>query len=112
MQPPEPVPLISEAIEQKRLVRVIYHGKVRIVEPHDYGILNGSGKLLGYQLAGSSSRSLPNWILMKVGEITEISLLEETFPGGRPTASGNHIRWDQLFVRVEPAPVVLHASAR
>jgi hypothetical protein len=29
--------------------------------------------------------------------------LDETFPGGRPTASGKHHKWDKLFLRVKPA---------
>lgn len=68
-----------------------YRGKIRVVEPHDHGILNGSVQLLAYQTAGSSSRALPNWILMKANEITDLTLLEETFPGGRRTSGGNHI---------------------
>jgi hypothetical protein len=57
--------------------------------------------LLGHQVAGSSSRRLPNWILMKVEEIVDLELLDETFPGGRPTTSGKHLRWDMLFIRVQ-----------
>jgi hypothetical protein len=59
------VPQLRMAIEQTRLVRLIYHRKERIVEPHDHGILNGSVQLLGYQIDGSSSRPLPNWLLPK-----------------------------------------------
>ena len=100
----EPVPLLWTAIEQTRMIRMIYHRKLRILEPHDHGILNGSVQLLGYQVAGSSSRPLPNWILMKADEITALTLLE-TFSGGRPTSSGNHVKWDKLFIRVKPARV-------
>ena len=99
----QPVPLIWTAIEQTRMIRLIYHHKERVLEPHDHGILNGSVQLLGYQVAGSSSRPLPNWLLMKTDEITDLELLDQTFPGGRPTAIGNHIKWDKLFIRVKPA---------
>ena len=99
----EPVPQIWTAIEQARVLRLMYHGKERILEPHDHGILNGSVQLLGYQTTGSSSRPLPNWVLMKTDEIVNLELLDQTFPGGRPTATGNHIRWDKLFIRVKPA---------
>ena len=99
----QPVPAIWTAIEQTRMIRLIYHQKERIVEPHDHGILNGSVQLLAYQVAGSSSRPLPNWVLMKTDEITHLELLDQTFPGGRPTATGNHIKWDKLFIRVKPA---------
>ena len=57
----------------------------------------------GYQIAGSSSRPLPNWILMKVQEMDDLELLEQTFPGGRPTPSGKHLQWDILFIRVRAA---------
>jgi hypothetical protein len=99
----QPDPLLWQAIKQKRIIRVVYHGKERLVEPHDHGVLNGTVQLLGYQLAGSSSRRLPNWILMKVDEMADLQMSEKTFPGGRPTASGKHLRWDILFIRVQPA---------
>jgi hypothetical protein len=99
----EPVPLIWAAIEQMRMLRLMYHDKERILEPHDHGILNRSVQLLGYQTAGSSNRPLPNWLLMKTDEIVDLELLDQTFPGGRPTATGDHIRWDKLFIRVKPA---------
>ena len=99
----KPDPLLWQAIERRRLIRLVYHGKQRLVEPHDHGVLNGTVQLLGYQIAGSSSRPIPNWILMKVNEIEGLALLEKTFAGGRPTASGKHLRWDILFIRVQPA---------
>ena len=100
----QPVPLIWMAIEQTRMIRFIYHGKERIAEPHDHGVLKGSVQLLSYQTAGASSRPLPNWLLTKTDEIIDLQLLDQTFPGGRPTASGSHIRWDKLFIRVKPVP--------
>jgi len=98
----QPMPEIWTAIEQTRMLRLVYHNKVRVLEPHDHGILNGSVQLLGYQTAGKSCRRLPNWLLMKTDEIVGLELVDQTFPGGRPTATGNHIRWDKLFIRVRP----------
>jgi hypothetical protein len=98
-----PDPLLRTAIENTRMLRVVYHGKDRLVEPHDHGILNGSVQLLSWQVAGSSSRPLPNWLLTKVDEMTDLVLLDQTFLGGRPTASGKHIQWDVLFIQVKPA---------
>ena len=77
----QPVPRIWAAIEQTRMIRLIYHDKERILEPHDHGILNGSVQLLGYQVGGSSSRPLPNLRIMKTDEITDLELLNKTFPG-------------------------------
>jgi predicted DNA-binding transcriptional regulator YafY len=96
-------PLLWTAIEQKRLIRLRYKDRERIVEPHDYGIHNGSIKLLAYQVGGSSSHKLPNWRWMDQDRISEVQLLDQTFLGGRPTPSRKHHKWDRLFIRVEPA---------
>ena len=98
----QPDPVLWRAIEERRMLRLLYHRRLRIVEPHDHGILNGSVQLLAYQVGGSSSRPLPNWILMKADEISDLELLDPRFPGGRPTASGKHLKWSKLFIRVKP----------
>jgi hypothetical protein len=96
-------PLIWAAIEQKHLLRFHYKNRERIVEPHDYGIHNGIIKLFGYQVGGTSSQKLPNWRWAEQDLISDIQLLQRTFPGGRPTKSGKHHKWDKLFIRVKPA---------
>lgn len=95
--------LLRTAIEQTRLLRLRYQNKVRIVEPHDYGEHNGIIKLLTYQVGGSSSGPLPNWRWMETRLMSDVQLLDQTFPGGRPTASGKHHQWDKLLLRVKPA---------
>ena len=95
--------LLRAAIEQKRLIEVIYLDKRRVVEPHDYGVHKGLIKLLGYQVDGASSGRLPNWRWMDVSLISSLRLLNRTFAGGRRTPSGKHHRWDQLLMRVGPA---------
>jgi hypothetical protein len=37
-----PNPLLWRAIEDRRMIRPLYHPGNRILEPHDHGILNGS----------------------------------------------------------------------
>ncbi len=107
----QPDPVLWRAIEERRMIGLLYHRRLRIVEPHDHGILNGSVQLLAYQVGGSSSRTLPNWILMKADEIAHIELLDQSFPGGRPTAAGKHLKWNTLFIRVKPSTAHLKASA-
>jgi hypothetical protein len=111
MLPLQPNTLIWTAIDDRRMIRLLYHRRLRILEPHDYGILNGSVQLLANQVGGSSSRPLPNWILMKADEIADLELLNRSFPGGRPTASGKHLKWSTLFIRVKPANDHLQAGA-
>ena len=94
--------LLRTAIAEAKLIRLRYLDRERIVEPHDYGEHNGTIKVLTYQIGGSSSRPLPNWRWMDVEQISDAQLLDQTFPGGRPTASGKHHKWDRLFVRVKP----------
>lgn len=93
--------LLRTAIGQRRLIQLTYYNKPRIVEPHDYGVHNGSVKLLAYQVGGASSGPLPNWRWMEVKSISDVRLLERTFRGGRPAPSGKHHQWDELFVRVK-----------
>src|SRR6266566_1743272 len=52
----QPDPVLWRAIEERRMIRLLYHRRLRIVEPHDHGILNGSVQLLAYQVGGSSRR--------------------------------------------------------
>ncbi len=93
--------LIWTAIEGRRLVRFLYHGKERLAEPHDYGIQNGSVRLFSYQLSGGSTTGrLPAWRMTDVDGITELKVLDVTFPGNRLAPSGQHHNWDQVFIRV------------
>ncbi len=94
--------LLRTAIAETRLIRLRYLNRERIVEPHDYGEHNGVVKVLTYQVGGSSSRPLPDWRWMDVEQISDAQLLDQTFAGGRPIASGKHHKWDKLFARVKP----------
>jgi predicted DNA-binding transcriptional regulator YafY len=93
---------ILTAIHGKRLLRFTYHGKDRIVEPHDYGIQKGSVYLFAYQIAGESGSSpLPDWRKFAVLSMSSVELLDETFPGSRSVPSQKHQEWDVLFARVD-----------
>jgi WYL domain len=94
--------LLRTAIQHKRMVRLRYENRERILEPHDYGVQKGCVRLLGYQVAGSSSGKLPNWRWMDVDRISELELLRRKFKGGRPTPTGKHHKWERLFIRVKP----------
>lgn len=95
-------PLLWRAIEETRLIRLRYKDRERIIEPHDYGVRKGVVKVLAYQVAGSSNHKLPNWRWLEEDSMSNIELLSERFAGGRPTDSGEHHRWEKLFIRVKP----------
>jgi hypothetical protein len=94
--------LIHQAIDYKRLIRLRYGGKERIAEPHDYGVMARIPRLLCYQIGGESSSPLPNWRLLDVAKISELELLDRSFPGSRGSSYSKHLTWDQIFARVGP----------
>src|SRR5262245_10689186 len=83
---------IRRAIADKRLVEVTYSGVRRVAEPHDYGILNGTPKLLAYQLRGGRSPA-PAWRLFEFGKIEALRVLDQTFSGSRGAAHREHQQW-------------------
>ena len=101
-----PLPLDAQirfAIANKRLVELGYHGRLRVAEPHDYGRLNHTTKLLVYQVSTSGDsqhRDEKGWRLLEVSDITEYVILEETFPGSRGESYRRHLRWEIVYSRV------------
>ena len=93
--------LILTAIHERRLLRFLYRGKLRIVEPQDYGVQKSTVKLFTYQVAGESSRGrLPDWRKFAVNDVSGLELLDRTFSGSRAVPSQKHQVWDVLFARV------------
>ncbi len=84
---PTPDQRLLTAIGQKRLIGLRFKGSVRVAEPHDYGIRDGRETLLAYQLE-------------PVERMSDLRVLEQTFPGSRSAPSGKHHKWDRLFARV------------
>ena len=95
--------VILRAIDEIRLLRFRFGGKERIVEPHDYGIHQGVVRLFVYQVGGqSSSGPLPAWRLMDVAKMSEIEMLEQTFPGlGHHDRAGEAIEQSLIHLRFQ-----------
>ena len=91
---------LRRAIANKRLIRFFYNSKLRVAEPHDYGIKNGALKLLVYQVGGQSTSVVRGWKLLDVVKIEDLEVLDRTFPGTRSRPAQHHMRWDGGFVRV------------
>lgn len=94
------------AIIKKRLVRITYHGVVRIGEPHDYGIQRSIAKLLFYQLQAMSDeghrwKAETGWRMLEVTKIESCILSPKVFPGSRGSSHRKHLAWDELFARVK-----------
>jgi hypothetical protein len=91
------------AIEHKRLIEVQYDGRLRVAEPHDYGVKNGTPKLLVYQLRARSGHDANSrgWRLLDVAKISICAVSAETFAGSRAETSQRHFTWDELYARVD-----------
>jgi predicted DNA-binding transcriptional regulator YafY len=76
---------ISQAIQEKRLLRFWYDGYSRTVEPHTLGSdFKGHKALRAYQVGGgSSSGECRGWKMFHVAEMSSIALLADTFGGAR-----------------------------
>ena len=78
--------LLAQAVTDRRLVELRYHGFSRTVEPHAYGVDNkGVEKLRFWQVSGGSeSGESAGWKLLNVGDIGSSTLSEDAFQGARP----------------------------
>ncbi len=78
--------IICQAIKQRKLLKFIYDGGERVVEPYAYGYNNrNSLKLRAYQVEGYSSSGKPEgWKLFSVEKIKNIEILDEEFSTIRP----------------------------
>ncbi|MGH9383621.1 MAG: Fic family protein [Vicinamibacterales bacterium] len=92
------------AIKNHRLIKLRYHGNVRVAEPHDYGVHNGIERVLVYQLTGVHrvrQQSVAGWRLLDVSNIEECEVLKERFQGSRGQSHRNHHVWDIVYARVD-----------
>jgi hypothetical protein len=94
---------IRFAIAHKHLLEIRYNNGLRLVEPHDYGVLKGLERLLVYQLGGParpSNRTVVGWRLFDVSKIEDCGVLEKNFRGRRSHPQQRHQRWDTVYARV------------
>ncbi|WP_445989697.1 hypothetical protein ACSVCE_18945 [Chromobacterium haemolyticum] len=93
--------MISQAINDKKIIEFTYNGHHRVIEPHVLGISRGVKQVLGYQVGGSSnSGGVPEWRRFDLPGMAGLTVTEEFFPGPRPFPSGRHSSWDVTLVIV------------
>jgi hypothetical protein len=69
----------------------------------DYGVHNGTVKLLTYQVPGERSQKLPNWRWMETVLISIFNCSANLFRAACPGITSKHHKWDKLFIRVKLA---------
>ena len=92
---------IRYAIAQKRLLEIRYKRAVRVVEPHDYGVIEGTERLLTFQRRGpDSGKGAVGWRLLDVVKIESCVVTDQTFAGSRGQSHQQHYQWETLHARV------------
>ncbi len=78
--------LVCDAIRVRRLIRFIYEGYERVVEPHAYGVNTAGHEALSAWLRPGYSRSTPQggWRMYLLDGISALQLLDDGFEGPRP----------------------------
>jgi hypothetical protein len=90
-------PVLVSAIEQKRRLRFLYHGKVRLAEPQCYGIgARGTELLRVHQLQGGQQREP----LFDVSKIAELEVLSETFDRPGPNYTRGDSAMQTIFAQL------------
>jgi predicted DNA-binding transcriptional regulator YafY len=86
--------VIDRAIREKRRLRFIYHGKVRIVEPQCHGIGHRGTELLrAYQIVGGPQAEP----LFDASQIGGLELLDECFEKPGPNYKRNDSAMREIF---------------
>lgn len=76
---------IIEAIECLYVIEFYYEGKLRVVEPHCYGITTaGNEGLRAFQIEGYSSSGKFGWKMYDLGKAINITLRDTNFKSSRP----------------------------
>ena len=96
--------LVCDAIRSRRLLRFIYEGYERIVEPHVYGINTQYHEMLSAYLIGgwSASETTPGWRNYLVREMADLHALTESFAEPRAGYNAFDDKFRQVYCRVEP----------
>jgi hypothetical protein len=89
--------LIADAIAQRRRLRFMYNGRIRLVEPQCYGTgTRGNELLRAYQLRGGTAREP----LFEVAKIEDLQLLAETFARNGPNYRRNDSAMKAIFCQL------------
>lgn len=105
--------IICDAIRAKRLIRFVYEGYERIIEPHLHGINAANHEMLSGWLIGgwSESRPEPGWRNYLVKDMHDVHALAEHFAGPRPRYNAFDPKVRQVFCRLEPTGPASAAEA-
>ena len=92
---------VRRGIAEKRILELRYKQTVRLAEPHDYGVIDGTERLLVFQLRGpDSGKAAVGWRLLDVIKIESCIVTDQAFAGSRGQSHRQHYQWETLYARV------------
>ena len=95
---------IRDAIGNKKVLQFTYDDKLRIVEPHVFGISKkecGSDLLRAYQvMGGSNSDNDLGWRLFSIDKIVDLNILEKTFDTARVYYNPNDSAMQEIYINI------------
>jgi hypothetical protein len=105
---------LCDAIRAHRLLRFVYDGYERVVEPHVYGINTANHEMLSCWLVGGWSRSeaAPGWRNYLVRDMADVHVLADGFAGPRAGYDPDDDAFRQRFCRVESEQELAAAAVR
>lgn len=95
--------LICDAIRSRHLLRFVYDGYERIVEPHSHGINTANHEVMSGWLVGGWTKTdaEPGWRNYLVRDMHDVHVLAESFSGPRPGFNPHTPRIRQIFCQLE-----------
>jgi hypothetical protein len=95
--------LICDAIHSRRLLRFVYDGYERIIEPHSHGINSANHEVVSGWLVGGWTKTdtEPGWRNYLVRDMYDVHVLAESFSGPRPGFNPHTPRIRQIFCQLE-----------
>lgn len=93
---------ICEAIQKRIVIKFVYKGETRIVEPFTYGYHKANDNLMlcAYQVGGySESGETPPWRLYEVSKITDLTNTSMEAQSWRPLYNPNDKRMSRIICK-------------
>ena len=89
--------ILVAAIEHRRRLRFVYHGRTRLVEPQCYGLgTRGTELLRVHQLQGGEQREP----LFDVAKLVDLEVLDETFDRPGPNYKRDDSAMTSIFAQL------------
>jgi hypothetical protein len=94
--------VICDAIRARHLLRFVYEGYERVIQPHVYGINSaGHEAVSGWLVAGwSASETTPGWRMYLVEQMRDVAALSESFDGPVEGYKGDDPHYDQIHCQI------------